>query len=173
MTYLKWQERYLCKNDVCRLFESIDDFLATANSILQRRKSRAGRSFENQFEYILAEEKLEFEMRSRVDGVPDVIFPSKDAYENKRYPAEKLFMVGVKRTCKDRWRQVTKEAKRIPEKHLLTLQQGISAKQLQEMKNSNVTLVVPKSLHKQYPSEWRRSILSVDQLLEKVRQTIG
>ena len=77
-------------------------------------------------------------------------------------------VLAVKTTCKDRWRQILNEAKRIKEKHLLTVQQGISEKQLQEMKESNVTLIVPESLHKMYPSCVRSSLLTVEDFVRKV-----
>jgi len=41
-----------------------------------------------------------------VDGRPDVIIPGRDEYLNKSYPIDKLCVIGVKTTCKDRWRQV-------------------------------------------------------------------
>ena len=167
-------ERLLCMNDVRRLFKSIDDFLVTANSILQRRKSRAGRSFENHFEYILKYAEISHEMRSKIDGSsPDVIIPSRAAYYDARYPIDKLFMVALKRTCKERWKQIAKEAQRIPEKHLLTLQQGLSSKQMDEMSKRNVTLIVPENLRKLYPEEYRTSILSVEQFLNKVTEAVG
>jgi uncharacterized metal-binding protein len=53
---------------------------------------------------------------------------------DRHYPTNKLFMVGVKTTCKDRWRQVLNEAKRVKDKHILTTQQGISKRQLNDMK---------------------------------------
>lgn len=53
-------------------------------------------------------------------------------------------MLGAKTTCKDRWCQVLNEADRIPNKHLFTLQRGVTRNQLQEMKDEHLTLVVPK-----------------------------
>ena len=42
-------------------------------------------------------------------------------------------MLAVKSTCKDRWRQILAEADRLPVKHLLTLEPGISVAQTDEM----------------------------------------
>jgi len=165
-------EKHLCQPLINRSFPSIDDFLTVASTILQRRKSRAGWSFENQFEYLLRSAQLPFELRAKLDGVPDVVIPGSDAYRDNAYPTDKLFMVGLKRTCKDRWRQVTKEAQRIPRKHILTLQQGISGNQLAEMQSANVTLIVPKSLHRQYPIPWRPRLLTVEQFLDQVSTTL-
>src|SRR5262249_14366574 len=46
-------ERKLCEPDITRSFKDVDDFLETAQTILQRRKSRAGRALENHVEYLL------------------------------------------------------------------------------------------------------------------------
>ncbi len=82
-------------------------------------------------------------------------------------------MVGVKTTCKDRWRQILNEARRIPVKHLFTIQQGISRNQLDEMHKASVALIVPKALHKQYPKGSAMTMLSVEQFVSKVRSIIG
>ncbi|MDY6873920.1 MAG: type II restriction endonuclease [Chloroflexota bacterium] len=156
-----------------RVYNSLDEFLQTANSILQSRKSRAGRSLENHVEYILIQAGIPFSIRPTVDGTkPDVLIPGVEQYEDLQYPTQDLFMIGIKRTCKDRWRQVTREAPRIPQKHLLTLQRGVSSNQFEEMTSLNVSLVVPKQYHSDYPSEIRSSILSIEAFLEVLTEHI-
>jgi len=86
----------------------------------------------------------------KIDGRPDFIFPSQEAYLDTSFPAEHLTSLALKTTCKDRWRQILCEADRVPRKHLLTLQGGISVSQLKEMRAANVVLVVPKPLQKDY-----------------------
>lgn len=148
-------ERQVCQSEIIRPFKDVDDFLVTASSILNRRKSRAGRSLENHFEFLLRQAKVPFDSRPRIDGTdePDILIPSKAAYENPKYDVKKLCMIGLKTTCKDRWRQVTREAERIPQKHILTLQNGISPSQLVQMRQANVALIVPESLQKLYPTK--------------------
>jgi type II restriction enzyme len=164
-------ERKLCQNEVVRYFKDIDQFLATAQSILQRRKSRAGASLEHHTEHILSAAGIPFTPQSqKVDGKPDVIIPNAEAYLDPSFPVEKLCVLGVKTTCKDRWRQVTREAKRVPQKHILTLQKGISENQLVEMEKQNVTLVVPESLHVNYPPNYRFKLLSVEAFVERVQK---
>lgn len=163
-------ERKVFQPEVQRLFSSIDDFIQTALSILQARRSRAGRSLENHVEYLLKNAAIPFEMRPIVDGTrPDIIIPSKAAYDNLDFPVEKLFVVGVKTTCKDRWRQVTREAPRIERKHILTLQPGISSTQLHEMRLSKVELVVPEPLHKEFPSPSPVNIFSINQFIRQIK----
>ncbi|MBI5118914.1 restriction endonuclease [Candidatus Poribacteria bacterium] len=163
-------ERRVCEPKVLRAFKSVDDFLRTAQTILQRRKARAGRSLELHVEYLLREAKLPFDVRVDVDGTkPDVLIPGKKEYEDPDFPLEKLFVLGVKTTCKDRWRQVTREAPRVTHKHILTLQQGVSSAQLDEMRQLNVDLVVPQHLHTDYPPSHRAGILTVEGFISEVR----
>lgn len=166
-------ERQICQKDIVRVFKDVDDFINTASSIMNRRKSRAGRSLENHFGYLLRRAGIPYAVRPPdVDGKPDIIIPSVDAYRDKRYPVNKLFMVGVKTTCKDRWRQVLREAKRIEDKHIMTIQQGISTKQLNEMREAGVQLIVPLEFHKQYPSSDMR-LLEVEQFVGVVRKRLA
>lgn len=170
----KLAERQICHQDVSGLFRDIDHFLSTASSIMNRRKSRAGRSLENHFEQVLIDTGIPHKMRPRnVDGKPDIVIPSEAAYHDSQYPLEKLFVVGVKTTCKDRWRQVLNEGKRQPAKHIVTIQQGISASQLNEMHKANVTLVVPKRLHKDYPRDRDITLLGVDDFVSQVQASLN
>lgn len=169
-------ERQVCQSEIVRTFKDVDDFLATASSILNRRKSRAGRSLENHFEYLLRKAQIPFEPRPQIDGTdePDILIPSKAAYENPHYDVNKLCMIGLKTTCKDRWRQVLKEAQRIPQKHILTLQNGISPNQLVQMREANVTLIVPKSLQAMYPvKDTGMKIFTVDGFIKSVTAIHG
>ena len=134
---------------------------------MNRRKSRAGWSLENHVADLLTEAGIPFSARSAaIDGEPDIVIPSIEAYKDPSYPADKLCMVGVKTTCKDRWRQVLKEGPRIPRKHILTMQRGISAKQLNEMHAANVTLIVPAALHKDYPKVPGIKLVQVSEFLD-------
>ena len=162
-------ERQICQSDIIRLKKDVDDFLRTASSILNRRKSRAGRALENHVEFLLRKAGVPFEMRPEVDGRPDVVIPSLRAYNDPQYPIRKLFIIGVKTTCKDRWRQVLNEGKRVPEKYLITTQQGISSGQLKEMSDARITLIVPKPLHKDYPESSGVPLLDFESFLSLVR----
>jgi type II restriction enzyme len=167
-------ERQICQGEVIRLFRDIDDFLKTASSILNRRKSRAGRSLENHIEQVLTDARIPHSMRAKnIEGVPDIVIPSEAAYHDTSYPLEKLFIVGVKTTCKDRWRQVLNEGPRIPSKHILTIQPGISTNQLNEMSKANVTLIVPKSIHEKYPPKRDIKLLTVEEFVSDVRTKLN
>lgn len=166
-------ERQICQSEIVLVFRGVDDFLATASSIMNRRKARAGRSLENHVEYILKQAKIPHVMRPDIDGKPDIIIPSAAAYRDASYPTKKLLIVGVKTTCKDRWRQILNEARRIPEKHILTMQQGISSNQLREMYTAKVKLVVPEKLHKQYPTDTPITLMNLEGFVQSVRERLA
>jgi hypothetical protein len=167
-------ERLLCGPQIVRVFRDIDDFLKTANTILNRRKSRAGRALENHVEAILREARIPFDMRPDIEGEPDIVIPGKAQYYDTAFPRDKVFVVGVKTTCKDRWRQVVEEAPLVPRKYILTLQKAISPRQLRLMHGRQVTLVVPRPFHRDYPIDRPPSILlPVDGFLRQVRAALG
>lgn len=169
-------ERRVCQNQVSgRLFKDIDDFIHTAASIMNRRKARAGRSFDNHVEYLLTQAGIPHKMRRSLgtDGRPDIVIPNEEAYFDPAWPEQKLFIVGLKTTCKDRWRQVLNEGLRVRAKYIFTLQQGISGAQLQEMHAAGVSLVVPHPLHRSFPKGSAISLLSVETFIQNVRDQLS
>jgi hypothetical protein len=79
-------------------------------------------------------------------------------------------MLAVKRTCKDRWRQVTTEAKRIERKHLLTLESGISESQLRSMYDHQLIVAMPRDVRECYPSNLRSSLLTIEELIADLKR---
>lgn len=162
-------ERHLSSREIERPFADIDDFLATAARVMNRRKARAGRSLENHVHRVLRRAGVAHEMRPAIDGEPDVVIPSAAAYRDPEWPEGRLFIMGIKTTCKDRWRQVLNEGKRKREKYLLTVQPGISAAQLGDMYDAGVQLVVPESLHRDYPPSRATQLLTLEQFVARVK----
>lgn len=156
-------------------YRTMGAFLGHAQSVLQRRKSRAGRSLELHVRQILCEEELveekHFSYQPVVEGTksPDFLFPNAQAYRDPCFPARKLRMLAVKTTLKDRWRQVLEEAERVETKHLLTLDQGVSENQFQRMTEAGIRLVAPKSLHDKYPKPVRSHLQTLESFLGDVR----
>ena len=151
------------------------EFLEHAQSVLQRRKARAGNSLQLHVRQVFLEESLreghEFSYNpiSEAGKRPDFLFPSADAYHNSAYPEQQLRMLAVKTTTRDRWRQILNEASRIGTKHLFTLQEGVSVNQFQEMLSANVQLVVPASLHQKYPASIRSSLQTLESFMGDIR----
>lgn len=130
----------------------VDGFLQFSLSVQNRRKARAGQSLENHLEQIFAARGLQFARGVETENrnKPDFLFPGPASYRDAVFPPDRLTMLGAKSTCKDRWRQVLSEAARIPDKHLLTLEPGISENQTDEMRTKSLQLVLPQSIHATY-----------------------
>ena len=156
-------------------FKNLDDFLSTAQTILQSRKSRSGKSLEYHAKAIFDEEGLregvDYAYNPKIEGnkKPDFLFPGVEQYADASFPVERLTVLAAKTTCKDRWRQILTEADRLPTKYLLTLQEGISTNQYAEMAAAGVKLVVPTKIQNKYPESMRSEILSLSAFLSLVR----
>ena len=153
-------------------FTNVDEFVSVAQPIIQRRRSRGGRSLELHLQTIFREEMMEFASQPVVDSNshPDFLFPSAAAYEDPSFPSGRLRMLAVKSTIKERWRQVLEEASRIEAKHLLTLQRGVSEAQFTAMRDSGIRLVVPQALHREYAQGIRPYLQTLESFIGEVRE---
>ncbi|WP_441242754.1 type II restriction endonuclease [Tardiphaga sp. 768_D3_N2_1] len=149
----------------------VDGFIAFSLSVQNRRKSRAGKSLEHHVAALFSARKLKFERGAETEhrNKPDFLFPGHAAYHDEAFKSENLTMLGSKSTCKDRWRQVLSEAQRIPHKHLLTLEPGISENQTDEMKAKQLQLVLPASLHTTYREAQRSWLMNVEDFVKVVQ----
>lgn len=141
----------------------VDGFLSFSLSVQNRRKARAGAALENHVQVVFQRFDLTFQRGAETENRnrPDFLFPGSNAYRNPDFPAEQLLMLGSKTTCKDRWRQVLSEAERIREKHLLTLEPGISETQTNEMKAKHLCLVIPARIHETYRPAQRSALITL------------
>ena len=155
-------------------FKSVDDFITLANQVLNRRKSRAGKSLENHLAAIFDGNNIRYTAQGTTEGKkkPDFIFPSAEDYHNMEFSVEKLCVLAAKTTCKDRWRQILSEADRLRDqnKYLCTLQQGISSAQMDEMQAEGVVLVVPEKYISTYPKDKRDRIWTIYQFVQYVKE---
>lgn len=153
-------------------FPDCQSLIEFSNKILNRRKSRAGKSLEHHLSAIFTAQKLIFEEQVVTENnkKPDFLFPNGLCYHNFEFPSDDLTILGAKTTCKDRWRQVINEADRVDERYLFTLQQGISKNQLKEMTDENVKLVVPESHISYYPEEYQESLNTLNGFIEIVKE---
>lgn len=158
-----------------RGFATVEEFIVTANQVLNRRKSRAGKSLEHHLAAIFDGNQIIYQSQAITEGnkKPDFLFPSQAAYHDATFPTDKLISLAAKTTCKDRWRQVINEADRLrgSRKFLCTLQQGISAAQMDEMEAEQVVLVVPKPYIQTYPKDRQERIWTVGKFVQFVKET--
>lgn len=148
----------------------VDGFLKFSLSVQNRRKSRAGYALENHLEAIFKARKIDYvrgevtERRNR----PDFMFPSAEDYRDPGFPESRLTMLGAKSSLKDRWRQVLPEARRIKNKHLLTLEPAISESQTDQMKAENLQLVVPRQFHATFTAAQQSWLFTLNSFIELV-----
>lgn len=131
-----------------------------------------GSALENHLEYLFQVVGIRADRNPITEGKtkPDFIFPGINEYRNAGFPSDLLTMLGVKSTCKDRWRQVLVEADRIPAKHLLTLEPSISLTQTDEMRRQQLQLVLPARLHATYTTEQQSWIMPVSAMVDLLQE---
>jgi len=149
----------------------VDAFISYSLSVQNRRKSRAGYALEHHLNEIFMENDVRYSRQAVTENnaKPDFLFPGIAEYRDETFPPARLSMLGVKTTCKDRWRQVLSEAKRIKQKHLLTLEPAISVSQTSEMGAHNVQLVLPAGLHITYTPEQQAKLVNLQEFIKVVR----
>ncbi len=167
----RFMEKKVYSDMLSKPFGSIEAFVQMANEVLNRRKSRAGKSLEHHLADIFTHNELVFEEQAVTEDNkrPDFLFPNAECYHNIQFRADDITVLGAKTTCKDRWRQVLTEADRVDVKFLFTLQQGISKNQLREMSDSRLTLVVPHKYIESFPKDFQNKILDLKSFINMIR----
>jgi hypothetical protein len=164
-------ERHLIGDRLRKGFtDDVDGFIGFSLSIQNRRKARAGSALENHLEFLLRHHRIRYSRSAQTEGraKPDFLFPGASEYHLSSFPTDGLTVLGVKSSCKDRWRQVLAEADRILEKHLLTLEPGISEHQTVEMQSKRVHLILPKEIHATYNAVQQHWLLTVAEFIALV-----
>lgn len=160
-------ERHLIGERLSRGFGGeevdIDGFISFSLSVQNRRKSRVGLALENHLAHLFSSLGIRCSRAAITErrSKPDFLFPGITEYRDPAFDPLRLTMLGVKSTCKDRWRQILPEAERISSKHLLTLEASISEYQTDEMQSQDVRLVLPRALHESYNPIQRRWLQDV------------
>lgn len=151
--------------------DDVDEFVRFSLSVQNRRKSRSGHAFENHIETILLSNGIMFDRGAITEGRqrPDFIFPGSSSYADNNFSGDKLRILGAKTTCKDRWRQVLAEAKRVPRKHLITMEPAISEAQTQQMEELQLQLVVPEAIQASYQPSQAEWLMSFKDFIDEIK----
>jgi len=164
-------ERYLIGERLSKGFDGdVDGFISFSLSVQNRRKSRVGLALENHMEVVFTSLGLRYKRTAVTENrsKPDFLFPGEVEYHDITFEQARLSMLGVKSTCKDRWRQVLAEANKIENKHLLTLETAISGNQTDEMKDKKLQLVLPKALHATYSTDQQAWLFDIRRFTDLV-----
>lgn len=183
ITLIKWLEReellfrtlekHIVSQKLSEGFGTdVDEFVRYSLSVQNRRKSRAGHSFENHLAPIFQANEILFSKGKKTErnNKPDFLFPNVESYHNEVFATELLTMLGVKTSAKDRWRQVLSEANKIEIKHLITLEPAISINQTDEMREQNLQLIIPSSLHETYTENQQNNIIDLNEFISLVKE---
>jgi hypothetical protein len=152
-------------------FYDVDDFFDFSKSAQNRRKSRAGLALENHLEFLFQQNDIRYDRAPVTENKskPDFLFPGIKQYKDKNFEAINLTMLGVKSTCKDRWRQILSEADRIETKHILTLESAISVNQTNEMQKRSLQLVIPKKIIGTFKPDQQKWLFTINDFFRMVK----
>jgi hypothetical protein len=121
-------------------FDKLDSFfLSLGNS----RRPRAGIAFEIGISDLFKRLDYPFVEQPLIDGQPDFLLP--DTQHFRENPVDCIIFT-VKRTLRERWRQIVTEGTRGLGFFLATIDESISGAQLGEMSKNRIFLVVPEPL---------------------------
>ncbi len=130
------------KQSFLRFFEHhYDDFWNLFLSISQSRRTRAGGSFENHLKFLFSKLDYPYDTHTLLNGKVDYLFPSEEVFRKNRTVC---LVISVKRTLRERWRQVIGELASINagKIYIATQEENISKQKIQEIKKHNINLVV-------------------------------
>lgn len=121
-------------------FQAIDRFFL---GLGQGRKARAGSAMEYVIASLISRLGYPYTPQAKIDGQPDFLFPSVEHF-NKM--AMDCVIFTVKRTLRERWRQIVTEGSKGLQFFLATIDENVATKELSIMKNHRVWMVVPKDV---------------------------
>lgn len=165
-------EKHIVEQRLEAGFNDVDVFISYSLSVQNRRKSRMGFALENHLRQVFSDHNLAFSRQviTEQNSKPDFLFPGISQYRDDNFPPERLTLLGAKSSCKERWNQVLAEANRITQKHLFTLEPGISPNQTNKMQEKNLQLVLPQALHQTYDDHQQAWLMNLSSFIELVRQ---
>lgn len=125
-------------------FSDLDRIFLSAS---QQRKTRAGRSFEHHLASALKDGNIAFEEQAILGGRrPDFVLPDRRSMQRPSCRAyDDAVIISAKTTLRERWKQITHERFNCAI-FLATVDDRVSSQSLADMRDMDITLVVPESL---------------------------
>ncbi|HDO25192.1 MAG TPA: hypothetical protein ENG95_00935 [Nitrospirae bacterium] len=124
-------------NETCNIFKELDRLFL---SISQSRKTRAGSAFEIILRTLFKKIDYPFDEQQVINGKPDFLMPGRRHYDTNSMDC---IIFTVKRTLRERWRQIVTEGTRGLGFYLATIDEKVSSNQLDEMRDHRIYLVIP------------------------------
>lgn len=121
-------------------FYSLDKFFL---GLTQGRRPRAGKAFELIIKELFVRLRYPFTPQPIINGQPDFLLPSLEHF--RRNPPDAIIFT-VKRTLRERWRQIVTEGTRGLGFFLATIDEKIGERDLDAMLESRINVVVPSRI---------------------------
>lgn len=132
-------------NLVAEYFTALDRFFL---GLTQGRRPRAGAAFESLITDLFSRLGYPFTAKAVVDGRPDFLLPSLKHY--RKHPLDCIIFT-VKRTLRERWRQIVTEGTKALGFYLATIDENVGGSDLRDMTAGKIFLVVPQRLKTDLP----------------------
>lgn len=126
-------------------FYSLDRFFL---GLTQGRRPRAGKAFEAIIRELFVRLSYPFSAQPIINGQPDFILPSVEHF--RKNPPDAIIFT-IKRTLRERWRQIVTEGTRGLGFFLATIDEDIAVRDLEAMLQSRIHLVVPARIKTMRP----------------------
>ncbi|WP_156114897.1 type II restriction endonuclease [Paenibacillus sp. FSL R5-0345] len=143
-------EKSIYQDKLQKPFNDLELLLEFASTAAQTRQLRTELTFQFHLDFIFKQSKLNYEFQ--------VVTSKKRGFRFISNNNEKVNLLSLV-TCKENWRDYLNPEG--PPLFIVTLEKGMSAKTLEDMELSNVSLVVPNKYLSFYPIEYRSKILSL------------
>ena len=118
-------------------------------SLTQGRRPRAGKAFEHIIRVLFGILGYPYTPQAIINGQPDFLLPSVEHFKKN---AMDCIIFTVKRTLRERWRQIVTEGTRGYLFYLATIDEKITSPQLKEIQDHRIYLVVPERIRSEiYP----------------------
>ena len=128
-------------------FRAIDKFFL---GLSQGRKPRAGKTFEHVIRDLFGVLEYPHAWQPIINGQPDFLLPGEEHFNEN--PMDCIIFT-VKRTLRERWRQITTEGTQGLGFFLATIDKKVAKRDLPEMNRNRIWLVVPAKLKRDvYPT---------------------
>lgn len=122
------------------VFGDLDRFFL---SLTQSRRPRAGMAFEVILKTLFRQLNYPFDEQETINGQPDFLMPHRKHFDVN--PIDCIIFT-VKRSLRERWRQIVTEGTRGLGFYLATIDEKLSEVQLDEMLKHRIHLVIPERI---------------------------
>jgi len=140
-------------------FWALDRFFL---GLTQGRRPRAGKAFEYIIKHLFDILEYPYTPQPIINGQPDFLLPS---VEHFRKNAMDCVIFTVKRTLRERWRQIVTEGTRGYLFFLATIDDNIAARDLEQIQGHRIYLVMPERIRKEKYSD-QVNVISFESFFE-------